>query len=297
MTFKSFIYKVMQTKPFHKMPDDRYLKMAYYLLMGQRLNLNNPITFNEKLQWLKLYDRNPIYSEMVDKYSAKKYAEQIIGKEYIIPTLGVWDRFEDINFDELPEQFVLKCTHDSAGLYIVKNKKEFDYENAKKKLSKCLQSNYYYVCREWPYKDVKPRIIAEEYISDNQNSSLIDYKVHNFSGEPKFILVCTDRFSKEGIHEDFYDLDWNLMDLHRPSHQNSINQVKKPCNFDLLLELSHKLSTNIPFLRTDFYEVNGKLLLGELTFFPAGGMDRFEPELWDNILGDWIKLPTKEIGV
>ncbi len=198
-------------------PDELYLKCKYKQVTGLDLNLSNPQTFNEKIQWLKLNDRRPAYTEMVDKYEAKRYVAGIIGEQYIIPTLGVWDRFEDIDFDKLPDKFVLKCTHDSGGVCVCKNKANLDRDKARRTIEKSLKTNYFWVGREWPYKNVKPRIIAEQYIESIDND-LMDYKFMCFDGEVKAILLCSGRFSKEGVKMTFFDPDWKRLPYKRPKH-------------------------------------------------------------------------------
>ena len=276
-------------------PDKVYLKHSYKRIMGKPLNLDNPVTFNEKLQWLKLYDRKAVYTTMVDKYAVKQYVANLIGNQYIIPTLGVWNNFDDIDFDKLPNEFVLKCTHDSGGVIICKDKNNFDKEKAKDKIEKCLKNNFYYMGREWPYKDVPHRIIAEKYMEDD-SGELQDYKVFNYNGIPRQILVCRDRFLKSGLTEDFFNTEWKHLDIKRPHHNNSSNEISAPINLKEMLELSAKLSHDIPFLRTDFYEVGNKLYFGELTFYPASGFDGFEPGEWDSKLGNLIKLPENMGG-
>lgn len=269
--------------------DEKYLKMNYYILMRKKLNLNNPETFNEKLQWLKLHDRRDIYNVMVDKYEVKNYVANIIGEEYIIPTLGIYNSFDEIDFNKMPNQFVIKCTHDSGGLIIVKDKSEFNIKSAKKKLEKCLKNNYYYNGREWPYKNVKPRIIIEKYMSNNENE-LEDYKVHNFNGTPKVVLVCKDRYKDTGLTEDFFDTEWKHLDIKRPNHNNSKNIIDRPKELEEMLKLSKKIAQGIPFVRTDFYIINNKLYFGEITFYPANGFEKFVPEEWDRKFGSWINL-------
>jgi len=277
---------------FDFLSDRTYLKLIYWLRMGKALDLKNPQTFNEKLQWLKLYDRRPEYTTMVDKYEAKKYVAERIGEEYIIPTLGVWDKFEDIDFGLLPNQFVMKCTHDSGGLVIVRDKSKMDIEAAKKKINACLKKNYFWGGREWPYKNVKPRIIAEQYLEDSIHDELIDYKFMCFNGEPKCLFLCLDRHSDEGLKIDVYDMDWNPMPFGR-KRKRSGRHIPKPKCFNEMAKMARKLSEGIPFVRVDFYEVNGQIYFGELTFFPASGMEEFKPEHYDELLGNWITLPGK----
>lgn len=270
------------------LPDKTFLKMYYLVMMREELNLKNPKTFNQKLQWLKLYDRKTEYTTMVDKYAVKKYIAEKIGGEYIIPTLGVWDKFDDIDFDSLPEQFVLKCTHDSGGLVVCRNKSQLDIDATKKKIEKSLKTNYFYNGREWPYKDVPRRIIAEQYMADD----LRDYKLFCFNGVPRMTLVCSERFTRDGLKEDFYDEAWNHLDVQRPAHGNNILPIQRPKQYELMKQLATKLSEKMPFVRIDFYEINEKVYFGEITFYPASGFEGFKPEEWDLKLGEWIKLPT-----
>ena len=275
-------------------PDKLYLSLLFRFKMGYWMDWKNPKTFSEKLQWLKLYDRKPEYTTMVDKYEVKKYVADIIGEEYIIPTLGVWDRFEDIDFDALPEQFVLKCTHDSGGLVICKDKKKLDYKSAKKKISRSLKRNYFWGNREWPYKDVKPRIIAEKYMVDESGYELKDYKFFCFDGKMKVFFVAKDRGSEtEETKFDFFDENFNHLPFTN-GHPNSEPPYFKPENFDKMTELAEKLSENIPQVRVDFYNINGKIYFGELTFFHWSGLMPFDPPEWDLKLGEMIKLPGKE---
>lgn len=274
--------------------DKSFLKVKYKQRIKQRLNLDNPQTFNEKLQWLKLYDRKPEYTNMVDKYEVKKYIASIIGEEYIIPTLGVWDNFEDIDFDKLPNKFVLKCTHDSGGLVICEDKSKLDKKESSKKINKSLKRNYYYHAREWPYKNVKPRIIAEKFIEDKKSKDLKDYKFMCFNGKVKCSFVCSNRNSDNGLNVDFFDLDWNRMPFERHYPKSKLD-IPKPENYDLMIELSEKLAKDLPFVRADFYEVDGKVYFGELTFFPGAGFEEFTPESWDYTLGSWIELPKEKV--
>ena len=271
--------------------DKTYLKLNYRARLGRKLDLENPQTFNEKMQWLKLYNRKPIYTTMVDKYEVKKYVADIIGERYIIPTLGVWDSFEDIDFDALPDQFVLKTTHDSGGVVVCKNKNSLDKGKTEEKLKSSLNRNYYYHGREWPYKDVKPRIIAERFMQDRDFEVLNVFKIFNFNGEPKIIqAIQGDKTKDESI--DYFDTAWNKLVL-RQNFKNSAKKLPKPETLDEMLELAKKLSKGHPFLRTDFYEVNGKVYFSEFTVFSDSGMAKFEPSEWDITLGEWIKLPKQ----
>lgn len=272
-----------------RLPDDLYLKIFYKKKIGKKLNLKNPQTFNEKMQWLKLNDRKEIYTTMVDKYDVKKYVANIIGEEYIIPTIGVYDNFDNINFDELPNKFVIKCTHDSGGVVVCKDKSTFNIEIARKKINDCLKKNFYYLGREWPYKNVKPRIIIEKFLDDEKNEDLIDYKIMCFNGKAQCSFLCLNRRSKEGLNVDFYDLNWNKMPFERHYKQSNI-VMEKPENYDLMIELAEKLAKNIPFVRVDFYDIKGKVYFGELTFYPGSGMEEFNPEEWDKKLGDLLVL-------
>lgn len=273
----------------HRIDDVRYLKMIYFFCFWKKLNLDNPKTYNEKLQWLKINDRKDIYTTMVDKYEVKKYVSNIIGEEYIIPTLGVWDNFDDIDFSLLPDKFVLKCTHDSGGLVICRDKKKFDIKKARDKINKTLKRNYYYLGREWPYKNVKPRIIAEEYIVD-KNNELNDYKYFCFSGHPKMLFIASDR----GIDTrfDFYDMNFRHLPFIN-GHPNSDKVINRPVNFNKMRELASILSRDIPQVRVDFYDVDGKIYFGEMTFFHFSGFVPFEPGKWDKKIGEWLVLPKK----
>ena len=271
-------------------PDDIYLKKEFKVRMGNELNLNNPQTFNEKIQWLKLYDRHPEYTMMVDKYAAKQYVASKIGDDYIIPTLGVWTKFDDIDFDKLPNQFVLKCTHDSGGLVICKDKSTLDITAAKRKIEHCLKRKYYYIHREWPYKNVKPRIIAEKFMVD-ESGELRDYKFYCFNGEPKVFLVASERFSGHRTYFDYFDMEGN----HLPFTQGGMNNPvtpELPSTFEEMKQVAMKLSHGLPHVRIDLYSVDGKVFFGEFTFFDSSGFEKFTPREWDNVFGNWLNLPT-----
>ncbi len=279
--------------------DDLYLKIIFRCFMGKRLDLDNPKTFSEKMQWLKLYNRRPEYTDMVDKYEAKKYVASVVGEQYIIPTLAVWDSVEDIDLSILPNQFVLKTTHagGGGGVIICKDKATFNMDKACEKLKRSMRKNPYDTLREWPYKNVKPRIIAEQYISDAENNDLPDYKFFCFNGEPKLCQVIADRETTVTT-VDWYDKNWDHQPFHEPkTYPFAASEQKRPKELERMLELAAKLSKGHPFLRVDFYDVKGSILFGELTFFPTSGVGGFDPEEWDNILGSWIKLPIENINI
>ncbi len=273
------------------MYDDEYLSHKFSAVFGRQLSLAFPQTFNEKLQWLKLYDRQPEYTVMVDKYKARDYISEKIGSQYLIPLLGVWNHPDEIDFDALPDKFVLKCNHNSGrGMCICKDKSTLHRKKVKANLKRGLHQDYYLTGREWPYKDVPRKIIAEQFMKSDAGG-LTDYKVHCFNGEPKLILVCKDRFTATGLTEDFFTSDWEHLDLRRPAHPNSSIEISKPTELPEILELAKKLSDDIPFLRVDFYIIEHKVYFSELTFYPASGFEKFVPERWDEILGAWLKLP------
>ena len=274
---------------------EKYIRKMFYRRVGYPLNLDAPKTYNEKLQWLKLYWHHPLTITLVDKYSVKDFVAKEIGGQYIIPTLGVWDKVSDIDWDSLPDKFVLKCTHDSGGLIICKDKASLDKKEARKKLRKCLSRNFYYSCFEWPYKYVKPRIIAEPLISDSKSGELNDYKFFCFDGEVKALFIATER-NREGteVKFDFFDADFNHLPLSQ-GHPNSTCDINKPYCFDEMKELARKLSRDFPHVRVDFYEIDGKVYFGEMTFFHYAGWVNFNPHEWDNIFGSWLSLPKTKI--
>jgi len=273
--------------------DLEYLKMVYSLNMHSDLNLETPKTFSEKLQWLKLYNRRSEYTMMVDKYLVRDYVAKKIGEEYLIPLLGAWDDPDQINFDTLPNQFVLKCNHNSGlGMYICKDKAQMDVDAVKKELRRGLKQDYYLTLREWPYKNVPRKIIAEQYMEDEETSELRDYKFFCFNGAPKALFVATDRQTPgEEVKFDFFDMEYQHLNV-RQGHPNAKILPQKPKCFDLMADLACKLSKDIPHVRVDFYEVNGKVYFGEMTFFHFSGMVPFEPAEWDEKFGDWLTLPA-----
>lgn len=280
-------------------PDRLYLKLLFRLKMGYKLNLDNPKTFNEKLQWLKLNNRKAEYTKMVDKFAVKEYVAKIIGEEYIIPTLGVWDKFEDIDFDRLPNQFVLKTTHGGGGVGVVicKDKSQFDIEAAKIRLNKALGHCIYKSLKEWPYKSVPRRIIAEKYMvdkvtEDNPYGDLIDYKFYCFNGCVKVCMLATERFTETGVCFDYFDREFN----HYPFAQggpNSKKSIEKPELLDEMIAVATKLSEGLPHVRVDLYCVDKQIYFGELTLFDSSGFAEFDPIEWDYTFGSWIELPKQ----
>lgn len=274
--------------------DKLYLQIMYRLRTGKKLNLKNPRSFGEKLQWLKLYNRDPEYTRMVDKIEVKKWVSDKLGSKYIIPTIGVWNKVDDIDFNNLPNEFVLKTNHDSGGIIICKDKSKLDLVKIKAELSKSLRHNYYLTGREWPYKDVSRLIFAEKFLKIPDQSDLTDYKIYCFNGSPHYIQVIQDRNSKETI--DFFDTNWNhqaFVGLN-PKCSNAITIPSKPSNLKEMLNVSKILAKDLNFVRVDLYNIEGKIYFGEMTFYPASGFGKFTPEEWSNIFGRMIQLPNKK---
>ncbi len=283
------------------LPDSVYLKLMYLIKMNRKLDLHNPKSFTEKLQWLKLYDRRPEYTMMVDKYAVKDYVSSIIGVKHVIPTLGVWNNPEEIDFDSLPKQFVLKTTHGggSSGVVICRDKDTFDRITAVEKLRSRMSQNIYKFSKEWPYKNVPRRVIAEQYIEPRLNNiDLADYKWYCFNGEPKFCQVIQNRTTNESI--DFFDVNWirqefiGLIPASQPYLHASEVEIPRPENLETQIRIARKLSRNIPFSRIDLYDVGDRVLFGEITFFPASGFGVLRPEQYNEILGNMIELPSKD---
>lgn len=278
-------------------PDELYLKFLYRKIMGKKLDLKNPKTFNEKLQWLKIHDRNPLYTKLVDKYEVREYIKEKIGEEYLIPLVGgPWNNADEIDFDALPDRFVLKCTHDSGSVIVCRDKSKLDIDETRKKLNRCLDIKFYYLAREWPYKDVKPRIIAERYMEDEPEDELRDYQLMCFNAKVKTTFVCSDRYSGDGLKVTFFDTDWQRMPFER-HYSSSKVEIESPRTYDEMVKIAEELSRNIPFVRVDFYEIKGKAYFGEFTFYPGGDFEEFSPREWDIKLGNWIELPDIRGGV
>lgn len=273
-------------------PDEIFLKLMYKVRLGRKLELKEPKTFNAKLQWLKLYDRNPKYTELVDKIKVKKYIAGIIGEKYIIPTLKIFNSAKEIDFSELPNEFVLKCNHDSGTIYVCEDKRTLSIErmnDIRDYFDKALKRDWYLLGREWPYKNVSRKIFAESYMSDKKQEELIDYKFMCFGGKVKCSFVCSDRKAKDGLKVTFFDREWNVMPFER-HYSKSEKEIPCPQNYDLMIKLAEKVSENIPFVRVDFYEIEGEIYFGEMTFYPGCGFEEFNPEEWDYELGKWIEL-------
>lgn len=273
-------------------PDAIYIRLKYRKIFGKWPDLKNPKTFNEKLNWLKLHDRNPIYTAMVDKYEAKRYVADLIGEEYIIPTLGVWNKAEDIDFDGLPQKFVLKATHDSGRVLICKDKSKFDRSMAVKEMNESLKRNFYAVTREWPYKNVKPRIIAEQLLEQADNKEfedINDYKFFCFNGRVEFMKVDFNRHIDH--HANYYDRNFNLLNFGEADFPPVADKIiSRPVNFEKMIELVEKISNSLRFVRVDLYEVDGHVYFGEITFYPASGTGQFTPQSADVMIGDFLEI-------
>ena len=278
---------------YNRMDDARFLCLCYRKLMDKELSLDAPVTFNEKLQWLKLHDHNPLYIRLVDKYISKRVIAEKIGSEYIIPTIGIWNRFDDIDFSKLPNQFVIKCTHDSGGIVICKNKAAFNIQNARNKINKSLNKNYFWVGREWPYKNIRPRIIIEKYMEDSQTKELRDYKFYCFDGKVRMFMIASNRFSKEQTYFDYFDEKKDRIIGLQWGNPNSPMEVDIPNKIDEMICIAERLSEGIPHVRIDLYLANNQIYFGEMTFYDGSGLESFEPEKWDYTVGSWLALPGK----
>ncbi|MBE6291958.1 MAG: hypothetical protein E7091_06060 [Bacteroidales bacterium] len=294
--YENNLIKRVSYKFFDLLPDKLFIQLKFFKNFHRFPNLKNPQTFSEKIQWLKLYDRNPRYTNLVDKYEVKKIVADLIGEQYIIPTLGVWNNADEIDYDALPNQFVLKATHDSGRIIICKDKSKLDKEWARKEMAKSLERDFYALTREWPYKNVHRRIIAELYMENPQDPGrdLSDYKFFCFDGIPHYCQVIRNRSSKETI--DFYDMQWNHMPFVglNPVVSNGLNPVERPTCLDEMVDVCTKLSKGFAFSRVDLYVIDDKVYFGEITFYPASGMGVFTPVEWNIKLGDLIKLPIEE---
>lgn len=278
---------------YNQLSDEEFIRRKFKALMGETLDLENPITFSAKLQWLKLYNRKPEYTVMVDKYLVRQYIADKIGEDYLIPLIGVWDNPQEIDFDALPNRFVLKCNHNSGtGMCICRDKSKLNIERVKIELNKGLQEDYFAINREWPYKNVPRKIIAEKYMEDVVHETLLDYKVLCFNGEPKLIEIHKGRFSKQHT-QDFYTTNWERLPITQKGLSLSNELEAKPLLLDEMLRLSKILSTGIPHVRVDWYIIDKKLYFGELTFFDGSGFDPFDNRKDDITIGSWLQLPNQ----
>lgn len=282
-------YFMRKTSPLWR-SDKLYLKLRYYFNFGKKLNLENPVGFNAKCQWIKLFYHRPEMTVMVDKYEAKNWVAEKIGSQHVVPCYGIWDNADDIDFDILPNQFVLKCTHGCGGHVICKDKSLLDIQKARDTMRKGLCKSTYMETREWPYRNVKPRVIAEEYLADDDSGVLTDYKFFCFNGVPKMMYVSKD--GEHTPHTDFFDMDWNRLPLHMRDPNSEI-PPQKPEKFEEMKEIAQKLSAGFPHVRVDMYLVKDVVFFGEMTFFSLGGLVYFNPPSWDEKIGDWFKLPSK----
>ena len=292
ITDKNYRFLYLESKGFYKyMDDEELIRKIYRIRMGKELDLENPTTLCEKLQWLKLHDRNELYHKLVDKYEVKKWVSNKIGAEHVIPCYGVWDSVDNIEYFKMPQKFVLKCTHDSGGIFCC-DKYETNFKQLKKRIRKHQANSVYWNGggREWAYKDVAPRIIAEKYMEDSESAELKDYKFMCFNGKVRCTFVCSER--SKNLKVTFYDTDWKRMPFERHYPASEVD-IPKPKNYDKMVELAEILSKEIPFVRVDFYEINGLIYFGELTFYPGAGFEEFTPSKWDRILGKWIILPKE----
>ena len=287
---RHLVFAIYRRIPWLIPDDELYLRIYYWLSLRKKLYLNPPVLYNEKLQWLKLYNRRPEYVTMVDKFAVKEYVSKIIGEQYIIPTIGVWDSPDEVEWDSLPNQFVLKTNHDGGGngIVICRDKHTFDKKKALRELNRSFNRNTYMIGREWPYKMVKRRIIAEQYLEDNTKKTLLDYKFYCFDGVVKVMFVAW-----RGMHGEkkinYYDACFRPLSITQGCP--TFLMKDKPKCYDEMVYIAEKLSRGIPHVRVDLYEVNGRVYFGEYTFFDSGGTGDFKPDEWNKVFGDWITLP------
>lgn len=268
--------------------DKLYLSVKFYSRFGRRIDWMTPKTFNEKLNWLKLYYHDPKLTMMADKFAVKELVSKMIGKEYVVPCYGVYQSIDDIDFSKLPERFVIKATHDSSGAMVCKDKSKLDIDSVQAKYAKLLKRNWYYSSCEWAYKNITPRIIVDKYLDDGRQGELQDYKFWCFNGEPRYMYITN---KGKNIYENFYDMEFNPVDINH-NFPRTQPEYTKPEGFEKMRELAQRLSQGIPFVRVDFFDVAGKIYFGEFTFYDWAGLRPFADEKWDRELGRLIKLPT-----
>lgn len=280
---------------YSKVPDDKILKKMFKIWVGYDLNLSKPITYQEKMQWLKLHDRKDLYTIMADKIKMKDFVSQKIGEKYVVPIIACWDSPKEIEVDKLPNQFVLKCNHNSGtGMYICKDKSSMRIGTIKKNLEKGMKEDYFTYAREWPYKNIERKVFAEKYLENNDGSEITEYKVLCFEGKAKLVELILNRF-KGNATQDFYTPDWVKTEIYENDIPPSDNEFVRPENLSRIIELSEILAEGIHHLRVDWYEVNGKIYVGELTFFDGGGFSLFYPQKYNEIIGSWIQLESEEM--
>ncbi len=273
-------------------PDRAFQKWDYKIHTGRKLNLRHPVTYQDKLQWMKYYYRNPILTKLVDKYGAREWVANKIGEEYLVPIYGIYNSWDEIDFSELPDTFVLKCTHDSGSVVICRDKKAFDFDSAKKKIEDGLARNQFYISREWPYKNVKPRIICEKFLKDDQNPDPPDYKFLCFDGHMKMMYVNTER--RTGVtRTNYYTPEFERVNIEIKPFPNNPKPDYKPAEFEKMIELAEILSKGFPFIRVDFNLINHKIYFGEMTCYDCGGRWLMEPDEYNYTFGEWITLPPK----
>ena len=289
---KRIALSILRHLHYEKLPDGIYLRIRYFIEMGKILHLHKPTTFTEKIQWLKLHNRKDEYTIMVDKLAAKKYVANLIGEQYIIPTIGQWDTAEQIDFNQLPNEFVLKTNNGggSTGVVICKNKQSLDINNTIKRINNALKKNIYTNYKEWPYKNVKPCVFAEQFMKNGDDGELTDYKFFCFNGVPEYCQVIANR--KKGETIDFFDMKWEHQPFYglNPKCKPAKEPISQPESLQEMIKIAQILSKDIPFVRIDLYYINKKVFFGEITFFPASGIGVFTPSKWNKILGDLIQI-------
>lgn len=301
-TAKRLFFALRDRELLFWVPSKIYLSLYYKFVTGRKLHISHPQLFTEKLQWMKLYDHNPEYTIMADKYLVKEYVSKKIGSQYVIPLLGVWNDANDIQFDKLPEKFVLKTTHDSGGVVVVDKRRGYDKDDIIQFLQSHLKKNLYNRTREWPYKGIVHRVIAEEYLKNSveiidgaEREVLLDYKFYCFNGEPRFLYVGYSNMKDGKKHDQlsFFDLNWQRTEFYRSDHEQIPFVVEKPEKLNEMINIARELSRGIPFVRVDLYYVDNNIFFSELTFSPGSGFAEFEPEEWAKKIGDWIELPSR----
>lgn len=282
-------YRIMNMLWF--LPDSLYIRLFYFTTTGQKLNLKHPTGYNEKLNWLKLNDKHPEYAKLVDKLAVREHIKQVLGEEYLFPLYGYWKSFDEIDFDALPNEFVLKCNHDSGSVKIIRDKSsltQLDKKELKKFYEHRLSHDFFYAGREYPYKGLPRYIIAEQFMKDENGAvSIEDYKFFCFNGEPKIMFVATDRAID--CKFDFFDMEFRHLPITN-IHPNAGEKIQKPALFDEMKEIATRLSKGMKQVRIDLYEIGGKIYFGEYTFFHGGGTVLFQPDEWEQTLGSWIDL-------